>query len=74
MASTPNAPKAFHVMAKPTGSACNLNCFYCFFLKKDGRYPGNNFRMSAGVHGGPSRPKSSGNSGRTSGTHCPNFA
>lgn len=37
-------------MAKPTGSACNLNCEYCFFLKKENLYPGSNFRMSDDVH------------------------
>jgi uncharacterized protein len=44
------APLAFHVMAKPTGSACNLHCDYCFFLKKEGLYPGSCFRMSDEVH------------------------
>lgn len=39
-------PLSFHVMAKPTGSACNLNCDYCFFLKKEKLYPGGRFRMS----------------------------
>jgi uncharacterized protein len=34
------------VLAKPTGSACNLNCSYCFYLKKELLYPGGNFRMS----------------------------
>ena len=43
-------PLAFHIMAKPSGSACNLNCAYCFFLKKDRLYPGSNFRMSDEVH------------------------
>lgn len=43
-------PKAFHIMAKPSGSACNLNCDYCFFLKKERLYPGSNFRMSDEVH------------------------
>ncbi|MGD0229231.1 MAG: anaerobic sulfatase maturase [Syntrophorhabdales bacterium] len=37
-------------MAKPTGSACNLSCDYCFFLKKEKLYPGSNFRMSDEVH------------------------
>jgi uncharacterized protein len=37
-------------MAKPTGSACNLNCGYCFFLKKERLYPGSSFRMQADVH------------------------
>ena len=35
-----------HVLAKPTGSTCNLNCAYCFYLKKDQLYPGSRFRMS----------------------------
>ena len=43
-------PQAFHIMAKPTGSACNLSCDYCFFLKKEKLYPGSNFRMSDEVH------------------------
>lgn len=43
-------PPAFHVMAKPTGSACNLACDYCFFLKKEALYPGSPFRMSDEVH------------------------
>ncbi len=33
-------------MAKPTGAQCNLNCAYCFFLKKDQLYPDSTFRMS----------------------------
>ncbi|MCY2927025.1 MAG: anaerobic sulfatase maturase [Planctomycetota bacterium] len=37
---------AFHVMAKPTGARCNLDCAYCFFLKKESLYPGSDFRMS----------------------------
>jgi uncharacterized protein len=37
--------RAFHVMAKPTGANCNLNCEYCFFLKKN-LYPKSNFRMT----------------------------
>ena len=41
-----NEPRAFHVMAKPTGSRCNLACAYCFFLKKERLYPGSEFRMS----------------------------
>ena len=40
------AIKAFHVLAKPTGPACNLDCAYCFFLDKAYFYPGANFRMS----------------------------
>jgi uncharacterized protein len=41
-----NAPKAFHLLAKPTGASCNLNCSYCFFLDKKMLYPGSWFRMS----------------------------
>jgi uncharacterized protein len=37
-------------MAKPTGSACNLHCDYCFFLKKEKLYLGSSFRMSDEVH------------------------
>ena len=29
-----SARRRFHVMAKPAGSACNLNCAYCFYLSK----------------------------------------
>jgi uncharacterized protein len=43
----PNAPAAFHVMAKPTGAVCNLDCEYCFFLSKELLYPGSRFRMAA---------------------------
>lgn len=28
-------PRSFHVMAKPAGSACNLDCAYCFYLSKE---------------------------------------
>ena len=41
-----DAPAAFHLLAKPTGPACNLDCAYCFFLDKAHFYPGANFRMS----------------------------
>lgn len=37
---------AFHVMAKPTGAQCNLDCAYCFFLKKESLYPDSTFRMT----------------------------
>ena len=42
----PAAPRAFHVMAKPTGATCNLDCDYCFFLSKEMLYPGSRFRMA----------------------------
>ncbi|WP_228061258.1 anaerobic sulfatase maturase [[Phormidium] sp. LEGE 05292] len=41
-----NAPPAFHLLAKPTGAICNLDCQYCFFLAKEQLYPGSKFRMS----------------------------
>ena len=41
-----NLPLRIHVLAKPTGATCNLNCSYCFFLKKERLYPGSHFRMS----------------------------
>ncbi|PWB54497.1 MAG: anaerobic sulfatase maturase [Anaerolineales bacterium] len=40
------APPAFHLLAKPTGATCNLDCAYCFFLDKEALYPGSQFRMS----------------------------
>ncbi|MCB1261310.1 MAG: radical SAM protein, partial [Acidimicrobiales bacterium] len=36
---------SFHVLAKPTGPICNLDCTYCFFLSKEALYPGDRFRM-----------------------------
>jgi uncharacterized protein len=38
--------RAFHLLAKPTGAACNLDCKYCFFLSKERLYPNSDFRMS----------------------------
>lgn len=42
-------PTAFHVLAKPTGAICNLDCAYCFFLAKEQLYPGSKFRMADDV-------------------------
>ncbi len=42
----PDAPSAFHLLAKPTGAVCNLDCAYCFFLSKEMLYPGSRFRMA----------------------------
>jgi uncharacterized protein len=33
------AKSACHLLAKPTGAACNLGCQYCFFPSKDNLYP-----------------------------------
>jgi uncharacterized protein len=40
--------KSCQVMVKPTGSVCNLDCQYCFYLEKEKLYPerNKNFRMS----------------------------
>ena len=46
----PSEHRAFHVMAKPTGAVCNLDCEYCFFLSKEQLYPDSTFRMSPEVH------------------------
>jgi uncharacterized protein len=37
---------AFHVMTKPRGAICNLDCAYCYFLSKEKLYPNSDFRMS----------------------------
>jgi uncharacterized protein len=38
-------PASFHVMAKPRGAICNLNCEYCFYLEKENLYPGKSLIM-----------------------------
>jgi uncharacterized protein len=38
-ASAPARPTAFHVMTKPIGPICNLDCKYCFYLEKEKLYP-----------------------------------
>jgi uncharacterized protein len=42
----PVPPAAFHVMLKPRGAICNLDCQYCYFLSKEMLYPGSRFRMA----------------------------
>ncbi len=40
----------FHIMAKPAGSVCNLDCTYCYYLEKEDLYPERtSFRMSEEV-------------------------
>jgi uncharacterized protein len=46
MLTVADAPPAFHLLAKPTGAVCNLDCSYCFFLSKELLYPGSRFRMA----------------------------
>jgi uncharacterized protein len=44
------AAAPFWVMAKPIGPRCNLDCTYCYYLKKTELYPGESkFRMSPDV-------------------------
>jgi len=31
--------KNFHILAKPIGPICNLDCKYCFYLEKEALYP-----------------------------------
>jgi uncharacterized protein len=39
--------REFQVFVKPIGSICNLDCHYCYYLKKGQLYPkGESFRMS----------------------------
>lgn len=42
----PDAPPGFHLLAKPSGSTCNIDCTYCFFLSKEALYPNERSRMS----------------------------
>mgnify|MGYP006294957267 CR=1 FL=1 len=39
-------PRAFHVMTKPRGPICNLDCTYCYYLPKERMYPESDFRMT----------------------------
>ena len=41
-----NGPPGFHLLAKPSGATCNINCTYCFFLSKEALYPNEKSRMS----------------------------
>jgi uncharacterized protein len=41
--------RSFHVLAKPTGALCNLDCKYCFFLSKEALYPDGRTRMGDDV-------------------------
>ena len=45
---TANGP--FHILSKPIGPICNLDCQYCFYLKKESLFPehhkASDFRMN----------------------------
>jgi uncharacterized protein len=40
------SPPCFHLLAKPSGATCNIDCKYCFFLSKEALYPNDKQRMS----------------------------
>ncbi|MBC2593727.1 anaerobic sulfatase maturase [Ruficoccus amylovorans] len=41
------ASSPFHIMTKPMGPLCNLDCQYCFYLEKEGLFPSNErFKMN----------------------------
>ena len=43
-------PREFQVFAKPAGAVCNLECRYCYYLKKKDLYgKGQSFRMSEDI-------------------------
>ncbi|MDU0349314.1 anaerobic sulfatase maturase, partial [Actinomyces sp. MRS3W] len=41
--------RPFHLVVKPTGAACNLDCSYCFFLSKEALWNPHGQRMSEPV-------------------------
>jgi len=44
-----NTPQGIHVVAKPIGPVCNLNCEYCFYLEEQSLFPaGENYRLGSG--------------------------
>jgi uncharacterized protein len=47
--SPPTTRPAFHVMTKPRGAICNLDCHYCYYLSKERLYPDSRFRMTDDV-------------------------
>ena len=47
---TESTPQGIHVVAKPIGPLCNLNCEYCFYLEKHALFSaGEQYRMSDDV-------------------------
>jgi uncharacterized protein len=47
MSDSPAEQQGLHLMAKPVGPICNLDCDYCFYLEKEDMYPPREkFRMS----------------------------
>ncbi len=47
MSDSPTEQQGLHLMAKPVGPICNLDCDYCFYLEKEDMYPPREkFRMT----------------------------
>ncbi|MGF6775539.1 anaerobic sulfatase maturase [Paraburkholderia sp. GAS334] len=50
MQESTESPQGLHLMAKPIGPLCNLDCSYCFYLEKESLFPARQrFRMSDSV-------------------------
>ncbi len=52
MTATLTPTRSVHILAKPIGPICNLDCTYCFYLEKEKLYPKkslDDFRMSDAV-------------------------
>jgi len=49
MVSYPGIPVSFHVMAKPAGALCNLECTYCYYRGKLSMYEDTGFMMDGKV-------------------------
>ena len=44
--------QGLHIVAKPIGPGCNLDCAYCFYLEKQALYgTGEDYRMPDGEIG-----------------------
>lgn len=46
-AEIPDVQRGFHIMAKPIGPVCNLDCEYCYYTEKHALFPdGETYQMS----------------------------
>ena len=43
---SPYARSPFHILAKPAGPICNLDCEYCFYLRKEKYFENSKFKMT----------------------------
>jgi uncharacterized protein len=46
---SPIGARNYHVIIKPAGASCNLQCAYCFYRSKTSLYPNQNLQMSEEV-------------------------